>query len=317
MAKNAGPGATMREARSYFVDLAAQLLDADEREAVLGDLHESGVKEGKALREILGLVARRQAVLWADWRPWFILLGVIAPLALLISLSARDAVGQSSVYLWLYGSNLDMDLLQNRGFWYELAHTTPFVLDIFVKLFCCSWTVGFAIGSLSARTPRLNRALLLFSLLLGISFGAPMYFDWWRRSWSRALHLPALPDVNSPVSASMFYGHLLPVILQLIFVVAPSLWGLRQGLVARDFHRALRVGVWTLCSVAFAEMLLHNLPVWLLSPQQIPAVMRYEALVRPPAFLLYWPVLFLLGTAVMRKVQLKRATRSSRAFGSA
>ena len=53
-----------------MVDAASQLLERDEREAVQGDLVEAGVSACNGLLEILGLVVRRQALLWKNWRPW-------------------------------------------------------------------------------------------------------------------------------------------------------------------------------------------------------------------------------------------------------
>jgi hypothetical protein len=46
------------------------MLDSDERLAVRGDLEESGETGLQAVWDVLGLVVRRQAALWKDWRPW-------------------------------------------------------------------------------------------------------------------------------------------------------------------------------------------------------------------------------------------------------
>lgn len=306
MAKNTGPSAIVSRVCAYLVDFTAQLLEDQEREAVIGDLRELEIGQGRALRELMGLVARRQVALWMDWRIWLNLLGVIAPLALLVSIMARQSAGESSVYVWLYANNLDLDLLRNGGFWYELAHSLPVVLEILLKLFCCSWTAGFVVGSISARTPRLNRAVLLLALLLGFLVGAPVYLDWRWQSWNQILHLPALPDAHAPLSANMFYRFVFPVIVTLILVVAPSLWGLRDGLGARNLRYALRLAVRSLCVLAVAEMLEQNLPVWVLSPANVRVVQRYGAYVQLSPLLLYWPVAFLLGNAVIRRIQPKR-----------
>jgi hypothetical protein len=47
----------------WLVDIASRMLEPDERDAVRGDLAESGVTGGYALRDLLGLLARRQAML--------------------------------------------------------------------------------------------------------------------------------------------------------------------------------------------------------------------------------------------------------------
>jgi len=53
-----------------FVEAAARLLARDEREAVLGDLIEAGESTWQGVLSVLGLVFRREAVLWKSWRPW-------------------------------------------------------------------------------------------------------------------------------------------------------------------------------------------------------------------------------------------------------
>ena len=68
-----------------FVDIVSRLLEPDEREFVRGDFAESGETGGRALRDLLGLVVRRQAALWKDWRSWLALLGLIVPIGLLLS----------------------------------------------------------------------------------------------------------------------------------------------------------------------------------------------------------------------------------------
>lgn len=66
----------------WLVDVVSQLLEPNERDAVRGDLAESGETGGQALRGLLGLVVRRQAALWKDWRPWLALAGLVGPAAM-------------------------------------------------------------------------------------------------------------------------------------------------------------------------------------------------------------------------------------------
>ena len=72
-----------------LVDISSRLLESAEREAVCGDLAESGVTGSRALGDILGLVVRRQAALWADWRPWLGLVGLVVPLGMLLSIVSK------------------------------------------------------------------------------------------------------------------------------------------------------------------------------------------------------------------------------------
>ena len=53
-----------------LVELVSCLLDPPERDAVRGDLAECGAGACRTLGEVIGLVVRRQAAHWVDWRPW-------------------------------------------------------------------------------------------------------------------------------------------------------------------------------------------------------------------------------------------------------
>jgi hypothetical protein len=60
------------------------------------------VSGGRALAEVLGLVVRRQAGLWADWQPWVSVLAIALPIGLMLSHAARwwaDAYAIRGVYL--------------------------------------------------------------------------------------------------------------------------------------------------------------------------------------------------------------------------
>ena len=66
----------------WLVELVSHLLEPGERDAVLGDFEESGQSAARALLDVIGLVARRQASLWMNWRPW---VALVAPLLLLLT----------------------------------------------------------------------------------------------------------------------------------------------------------------------------------------------------------------------------------------
>jgi len=53
-----------------LVELASKLFDRDERETVVGDLLEANETTWQALLNVLGLVLRRQALLWKQLSPW-------------------------------------------------------------------------------------------------------------------------------------------------------------------------------------------------------------------------------------------------------
>ena len=76
----------MTQACWHLVEILSRMLNSDERQAVRGDLQESGETSIHALWDVLGLVVRRQAVMWNDWRPWLALIALIGPVSVLLSL---------------------------------------------------------------------------------------------------------------------------------------------------------------------------------------------------------------------------------------
>jgi hypothetical protein len=126
-----------------FVEVAARLLERDERQAVLGDLVETGESHWQGLLGVLGLVFRREAVLWKSWRPWLAGFGVAFPSSLLL-------MGVSLSVSWSYLR------LRCPGLLEQASLTRP---SGFLVLMCqaflligWSWTGGFVVGSISRRT---------------------------------------------------------------------------------------------------------------------------------------------------------------------
>jgi len=74
----------MTKATWSIVDVAARSLHPAEREAVLGDLNERGESAWQGLLDVLGLVMRRQAMLWRSWQPWLTAFGVTVPCSFLL-----------------------------------------------------------------------------------------------------------------------------------------------------------------------------------------------------------------------------------------
>jgi hypothetical protein len=58
-----------------LVNRASRVLEPDERNAVLGDFAEFGATGGKALRDLFGLILRRQAGLYGYLKLFFTLSG--------------------------------------------------------------------------------------------------------------------------------------------------------------------------------------------------------------------------------------------------
>ncbi len=139
----------MSVTRWSLVEYASRLLEPNEREAVLGDLFESGDSTWKSLLGVIGLAARRQSFTWMSWRPWLALF-VTWPISFLLMFVT---VSISCTFQRLF---MDKPLVWpsptgNEGIFLFLCH-------IFLAL-AWSWSAGFIVGSISRRTIWLSALL--------------------------------------------------------------------------------------------------------------------------------------------------------------
>jgi hypothetical protein len=134
------------------VNVASQILDGDEREAVLGDLQEAGENTWRGLAGVAGLVARRQAELWRNWRPWLAAFGVALPGALILMGFSLSVSRNYQLYSWIVGnySFIDLTILNETGL--TVVPGVPLLLCNIFLLISWSWTGGFLLGSVSPRT---------------------------------------------------------------------------------------------------------------------------------------------------------------------
>lgn len=117
----------------------------------LGDSLETGESAWQALRGVLGLVVRRQILLWKSWRPWLAAFGFALPCSLLL-IYVSISVTFTSARL--------MGLRINQ--WAPTGHEgLPMLLGHIFLLIAWAWTSGFAVGSLSPRTIGWNLAVSL------------------------------------------------------------------------------------------------------------------------------------------------------------
>ncbi|HEX4485362.1 MAG TPA: hypothetical protein VH088_03800 [Terriglobales bacterium] len=123
---------------------AAFLLQPDEREAVLGDLEEASESVLRSTLGVLGLVIRREASVWKNWRPWLSALGIALPFSFL-----------------LMGFSLSVSQ-RSQSIHYQLI--VPVLL-----LVGWAWTSGFAVGSISRRTLWVNVAACFSPCLFCLS----------------------------------------------------------------------------------------------------------------------------------------------------
>jgi hypothetical protein len=289
-----------------LVELSSGFLEGDEREAVLGDILESGDSGPRAFLGVLGLVVRRQVVVWMNWRPWAVLTAVILPLGFLLSIISRETSDGSAIYIWMYANNWDWALTKNAGFWRLLGETSMSLSLTYLTLGCWSWVAGFVLGFFSRGMERVNGWLLCLILMLG-ELGAPRYFEYVFEYERRAFGLARLFDANRVVFDVAFYRVLFPLIVQVVLVAIPALWGMRasSGLKAGGFvHFALGVAV----VATLLEMVTHEPAFWLLVGPRITVIYPQPAFWNPILHvrrllepIQYWPVIFLLAHALRKR----------------
>jgi len=202
--------------------LVSRLLEPAERNAVCGDLLESGTNGLPALRDVMGLVVRRQMALWWDWRPWVALLGIVVPLGLLLSHAARAWADTHSVYVFLYVDNWTWLFLEIPGARRDLFLFAGRAALGALALAGVSWTSGFALGALSRRTAWVTLLLFAFAVLLGTAGTTTM---------TRANSF--LNGLNGGVLAMPFYAVVFPRLARAILVIVPAWLGLRRSLQGR------------------------------------------------------------------------------------
>jgi hypothetical protein len=225
----------------WVVDIVSRSLSPDEREAVNGDFAESGETAGRALWGLLGLVLRRQIELRSDWRPWLALLGLVVPIGLLLSWVSRMTADGSAIYVWMYLNNWTWTYLTNAGARIDLMRYGADISLHFLALVSWAWTGGFLLGFLSRRTIQANVSLFCLVLFLGEILGAPRDLSPW-------IILPRplghSDRVHAGVYSLAFYSVMFPLIIQMVLVVLPSLWGMRRGLRLETLSRLRRTILW-------------------------------------------------------------------------
>jgi hypothetical protein len=117
---------------SSLAKMATILLSPKDRDAVLGDLAETGASEWSALISVLGVVVRQQMELWGAWQPWVASGIAFAGSVLLLSVSFGLSV--NSRYL----------LRGERGYGSVLCEA--------LLMLSWAWTSGFVVGALSGKT---------------------------------------------------------------------------------------------------------------------------------------------------------------------
>ena len=295
----------MNQLWCWVVEPVSRLLERDERDAVLGDLQESRRSGSRALLDVLDLVIRRQARLWMGWRPWLVLFGLILPIGMMLSIFSRQTSDGSAVYFWMYANNWDAALTHNPGFWRLFADTAASVLLSYLTLACWSWTGGFVLASLSRAMSALSALLFCVILFFGQIIGAPIYSALVDHRVFADLQLP---DPNAAVFAVSFYRVVLPVIVQIVLVAVPALWGYQTAMRTGKLRRLVSAGVWTAALATLAIVCIPEAGLWLFlairifhinAPAGIWAGIRALQHLRPLEF---WPIAFLIAHAIKPQV---------------
>jgi hypothetical protein len=195
----------------WLVDQLSAALDPREREVIRGDLCECNSGARTALREILGLVLRRQAVVWFDWRPWLGVVSVVIPVGLLLSHASLwwgVGSGRDIVHYWKVW---DFSYFAYPGWRNDVIRLAVWMGASWFALFGWSWTSGFVVGRISRRT-----VWVLVSMFALVIFGGTL----------------GTLMVNQRPNPSLQY-HLifvvLPRLVRTFLVLLPMLWGAYRG----------------------------------------------------------------------------------------
>ena len=117
---------------SSLAEMATIFLAPKDRDAVLGDLAETGANGWSALRSVLGLVGRQHLELWRVWQPW--VAGGVAFAGSLLLLGVSFGLSVHARHL----------LRAERGYSGVLCEA--------LLMLSWAWTSGFVVGSLSGKT---------------------------------------------------------------------------------------------------------------------------------------------------------------------
>ena len=286
----------------WLVERASALLDAEERDAVRGDLAELNVAAGRALREVVGLLVRRQLRLWTDWRPWLALAGLVIPLGMLLSLISRQWANTNSIYAWLYVDNWTWSYIETAGARHDLVQICGTFLLECVTLVCWACTLGFTLGSLSRRT----------IWVTGTLFGAVL-FGGTLGSSTAGLRNPG----NAAVFSLMIYRDGFPTLVRTVLVLVPAVIGMRKGVrqatLPLPWALISAVAVVTLTALAAPSVKVSVTWGWWSTSGEGPAIRQLAQLrdswqLRLLPMLMVWPVAYMVASATRRHWRRQSAT---------
>lgn len=182
--------------------LLARWLDSAERNIVLGDIAELRLCSRRAFAGMLGLVVRRQLNPWKQPRAWFVLLALVFPIATLLAFASNNLSAQlfPSLIMWSQHGTYATGVTPGAEVFGLLLEVAAIMLG--------SWSCGVAVRTLSHTTRFVDGFLFCMTLIVAMS-------------------VPITPF--SLISFCCTAWGLLPLILALVLVLAPGLYGLRCG----------------------------------------------------------------------------------------
>ena len=133
----------MRNIAWKLIEVMALQLTSTEREIVLGDLIETRETALRGMREISGLVMRRQLQLWNGWSPWLAAPGLALPCSFML-MGFSFAISSDLRNRFVHGWQL--------GFFSTEPGEFIWLLCQVLVLLICAWAAGFTVESVSRRT---------------------------------------------------------------------------------------------------------------------------------------------------------------------
>jgi hypothetical protein len=261
----------------WLLDILSRALDANEREAVCGDLAESGKSVGASMRDVLDLIVHRQIGLWREWQPWLALLGIafLAGLPLSGIVFRLDVdLGQQLMVYFTYGVHLGTLLTPQQ----DIA----FLICLAVALLVWSWTCGFVLGSLSGRAVWLT--------------GSVFYLIVLNYTWVRFV-LSGNIIVRNAGPLQLLMAVTLPLSIPTLLFSLSGLYGALLGLRRRVLR--LRSAYALASAITILTILTTWMSGWYETAHEVWSGGAWQGVSWPmrllPFVLVSWPVAYLLG----------------------
>jgi hypothetical protein len=255
-----------------------------------------GVRGPRALRDVLGLVLRRQIALWSGWHPWVAVALVSLPVGVLLSHASRWWSDVGAIYFVLYVKGWTWAFLISPGARRDLVELAVGAVLSCATLAAWSWTSGYALGRLSRRATWVTGTLFCLAVLLGTA----------------GTTTTARPH-NIPFTL-LYYRVVWPLALQTALVLLPALAGMQRGMHGAPLPlRSTIAGVMTaaLLTLWGAQRLESSIfygrgRVPPSGPDRTVGTADDERPLWPVSFVMLWPSLCVLAGASARRATVAR-----------